>query len=284
MSNTDYTDETYSAAGTEYTETADGNDPTNDNQDNDDQETPDQKGAERVNEPEEKVVEGKIAKAPEPEPEPEPDPLEGITYEDDPSIPLPSYGDASYWESRYAQDPEVFEWYQEPKTLLPHFKEYIDTEGKILIVGNGTSELAPFMAKNGFESVVAIDYVKPPVTKMKKRTRDIENLTWKVMDVKRMSFGNSEFQAIVDKGTLDSVFHLGDADTFQMMAEISRCLKKRGVFMCLSCAAPEFRMKFFNRPADLLLELEKVIEIPKPLQSDEPHYLYIVRKVGKLLT
>jgi hypothetical protein len=61
-------------------------------------------------------------------------------------------------------------------------------------------------------------------------------------------------------------------------------LKKRGVYICVSYAPPEARKPFFNRPADLKLELETVVELKKPLPSEEPHYVYIVRKGGKLLT
>ena len=276
MSQSGYTDDNYSATDGTVDEPVD--DQTNDQ---------DQLDNKIIDNNDETVNKDQVldkTKIPEPEPEPEPDPLEGLTYEDDPSIQLPPYGDSSYWEQRYTEDSEPFEWYQEPKSLLKTFKELLEPEGKVLVVGTGTSELAPFLIKNGYENVTAIDYVKQPILKMKKRNRELENLIWKVMDVKKMSFMNSEFNSIIDKGTLDCVYHLGDNEVFEMMSEISRVLKKRGVFICISCAPPEVRKKFFDRPADLLLELEKIIEIPKPIQSNEPHYIYVIRKIGKLLT
>jgi ubiquinone/menaquinone biosynthesis C-methylase UbiE len=104
------------------------------------------------------------------------------------------------------------------------------------------------------------------------------------MDVRKLTYPDGDFQAVVDKGTLDCLFFLSDTEVLTAMSEISRVLKKRGVYICVSCAPPEARKKFFDRPADLRLELEKVIELKKPLASDEPHYVYIVRKGGKLLT
>ena len=220
----------------------------------------------------------------EEQPEPEPDPLEGITYDDDPDTPLPPYGDAEYWEKRYTEDPDVFEWYQDPESLLPTCKEFVDSEGKLLVIGTGNSNLAPHLAQNGFENVTAIDFVRPCIVKSRKRNRDIEGITWKVMDIRKMSFPDGEFQAIIDKGTLDCLFYLGENDVMTAMTEIARVLKKRGVYICVSCCPPEARRKFFDRPADLRLELEKIVELKKPLPSDEPHYVYIVRKGGKLLT
>lgn len=220
----------------------------------------------------------------EQEPEPEPDPLEGITYEDDPDMPLPPYGDAEYWEKRYTEDPEVFEWYQDPEALIPTCKELMDPEGKVLVIGTGNSDLAPQLNQNGFENVTAIDFVRPCIVKSRRRNRDLEGITWKVMDIRKMSFPDNEFQSIVDKGTLDCLFYLGENDVLTAMAEISRVLRKRGVYICVSCCPPEARKKFFDRPAELQIELEKVIELKKPLQSDEPHYVYVIRKGGKLLT
>jgi SAM-dependent methyltransferase len=223
-------------------------------------------------------------KEPEPEPEPEPDPLEGLTYDDDPDLPLPPYGDAEYWEKRYTDDPEVFEWYQDPDAVLPTIKKFVDGEGRLLVVGTGNSDLAPFLNQNGFESVTAIDFVKPCIVKSRKRNREIEGIVWKVMDIRKMTFPDGDFQAVIDKGTLDCVFFAGETEVLAAMAEISRVLKKRGVFISISCAAPDARKAFFNRPADLKLELETIVELKKPLPSDEPHYVYIVRKGGKLLT
>lgn len=216
--------------------------------------------------------------------EPEPDPLEGITYDDDPDTPLPPYGDAEYWEKRYTEDPDVFEWYQDPEPVIARCKDLMDAEGRVLVIGTGNSDLAPQIAQNGFENVTAIDFVRPCIVKSRRRNREIEGLTWKVMDVRKMSFPDGEFQTILDKGTLDCLFYLGENDVMTAMTEIARVLKKKGLYICVSCCPPEARRKFFDRPADLRMELEQVIELKKPLASDEPHYMYVVRKGGKLLT
>lgn len=286
---TEYTDESYSGAGTESTETNETTtDNTNSTEKYEERSNVNEDGEEDTEEQKASGGEEEEKKEPEPEPEPvpepEPDPLEGLTYEDDPEAPLPAYGESAYWEMRYSEDPEPFEWYQDSEALLPAVKDYIDAEKKILIVGNGTSQMPGFLQRNGYENVTAVDFVPLVIKKLRKLYKENENMVFRVMDVRNMKFENGEFQAVVDKGTLDCVYHLGDSEVLQMMAEVSRVLKRRGVFMCVSSAPPAFRKHFFDRPADLLIELEKVIELKKPLPSEQPHYLYIVRKSSKLLT
>lgn len=226
----------------------------------------------------------------EPPPEPEPDPLEGLTYDDDdPEDELPPYGELEYWEKRYTEDPEIFEWYQDPEALMPLVKELFNPEGAVLVIGTGTSELAPMIQQNGFENVTAIDFAKQPIKIMRKKYADAENganVSWKVMDVRKMNKfgGENSFVSIIDKGTLDCLFQLGEEDVNQALSEISRILKKGGVFVCVSYRPEEDMRPFFDRPTDLLLELEKVEKLKKPLPSEEPHYIYIMRKVQKLIT
>jgi ubiquinone/menaquinone biosynthesis C-methylase UbiE len=223
-------------------------------------------------------------KEPEPEPEPEPDPLEGLTYDDDGEAPLPPYGDLAYWEQRYTDDIEVFEWYQDPEAIIPHLKGFLDGEGvRVLVLGTGNSDLAPQIAQSGIEGVVAVDFAKPAIVKSRKRNREIENISWKVMDVRKLTFGENEFPVIVDKGTLDCLFFVGEADVNIALAEIARVLKRGGRFVCVSYAPPEYRKALFHRPSDLRLELENVIELAKPLPTEAKHYIYILKKIGKVV-
>jgi ubiquinone/menaquinone biosynthesis C-methylase UbiE len=223
-------------------------------------------------------------KEPEPEPEPEPDPLEGLTYDDDPDAPLPPYGDREYWEKRYTDDPEVFEWYQEPEPILGAIKPYFEGEGvRALVVGTGNSDLAPQLAQQGLESVVAIDFVKPCIVKSRRRNREIENISWKIMDVRKLTFPESNFQLVVDKGLLDCLFFISDSDVNTALAEISRVLRRGGTYICVSYAPPDARQSFLDRPSDLQLKLERVVELAKPLPTEDKHYLYIIKKVGKVI-
>ena len=278
MSDSGYTDETYS---TDYTTDATGETQSEEPQttetkpEGEEEENEETAGEHGEEEQQTREV---------PPPEPEPDPLEGLTFEDDPEAELPNYGEVSYWEQRYTEDTEIFEWYQEPEEMLAKIKDYIDQEGKILVIGNGTSNLPVILNQNGYENVTAIDYSRQATKVMRRKNRDIEAITWRTMDVRKLGFEKGEFQAVLDKGTIDTLYQLGDSEVLNAMAEISRVVKRRGIFVSLSCAPPEARKQFFDRPADLLFELEAVVEMKKPLPSEEPHYLYVMRKVQKLMT
>lgn len=274
MSQSDYTD--YTGTETDYTETTETQDQTPDAPAEEPETTGEEEDhAEKTNEEEEDV---------KPPPEPEVDPLEGLTYEDDPEAELPPYGSMEYWEERYTADPEPFEWYQTPEVLLPHIHDLCDPEASMLIIGNGTSDLPSDIANEGFNAITVIDFSKTAIKKTRRRFKEVEGITWKVGDVRELKYPAGEFQSVVDKGTLDCIFQLGDEEVHNAMAEISRVLKKRGVFLCVSCFPQDFMRPFLNRQADLQLELETVVELKKPLPSEQPHFLYIVRKTSKLLT
>lgn len=266
MSDSGYTDESYTT-----TDTAESNPPNAED------------GAPVVVNPEEEEENGE-EKAPEPEPEPEPDPLEGISYVENGEDDVPPYAEKEYWEKRYTDDTEAYDWYQDADVVVKACKKMMDAEGRVLVVGTGNSDVAPLLAQGGFESVTAIDFVRPCIVKSRRRNREVEGITWKVMDMRRMTFPSGDFATIIDKGTLDCLFYAGEEEVMTAMSEISRCLKKRGLYLCVSCCGPESRKRFFDRPADLLLTLEQVIELKRPIEWHEPHWLYVVRKGGKLMT
>jgi hypothetical protein len=108
---------------------------------------------------------------------------------------------------------------------------------------------------------------------MRRLQNHIETVVWRGMDLHELNIGASEFQAIVDEGSLDCLIEVGRDKVLLAMSEISRVIKKRGVFVCLGRIPPTMMHIFFDRPADPLLELDHLKEISKPLPCDSPHYL-----------
>lgn len=221
---------------------------------------------------------------PEPEPEPEPDPLEGLCYQDDPKQPLNPYGNKYYWEARYRHDSTPLEWYHNNKAFNEIFEELVNKQMKVLVIGNGNSELPVYLQEKGVEQIEAIDFSSFITKQMKKAHKDKEGITFKEMDVREMKYPAGEFMSILDKGCLDCVMYLGIEQVNQALSEISRVLKKRGVYICITTHREQVMRKILDNPAGLLLELETVKTIEKPLPSDTPIYVYILRKIGKLLT
>lgn len=50
-----------------------------------------------------------------------------------------AYGEASYWDNRYRQDPGPFDWYQKYVALAPLFDLYLQRHNRVLLVGCGNS-------------------------------------------------------------------------------------------------------------------------------------------------
>lgn len=140
----------------------------------------------------------------------------------------------------------MFEWYQDPEQLLEHLQKYVQNDGRDLIVGPGNSNLATFMTQNGFESVTAIDFAKLAVVKSWRSNHETEGITWKVIDILKMTFSDGDFQGVVDKGCIDCLFFAGETDALLAFTEIARVLKGRGVSLYISYSPPEVRRDFFK--------------------------------------
>jgi ubiquinone/menaquinone biosynthesis C-methylase UbiE len=68
------------------------------------------------------------------------------------------------------------------------------------------------------------------------------------MDVRSMTtFDDSSFDAVIDKGTFDSIV-CGDGSSTnaeQMLDEIHRVLSPTGVYICISNGLKEYRLHYF---------------------------------------
>jgi EEF1A lysine methyltransferase 4 len=70
------------------------------------------------------------------------------------------------------------------------------------MVGCGNSKLSFQMWQAGFKNMVNIDISPSVIQQMKKEFPDLE---WEVMDATKLTYKDSEFDAIIDKGTLDAL-------------------------------------------------------------------------------
>ena len=143
---------------------------------------------------------------------------------------------------------EPFDWYQRYEQLRGILTAVIPRAGAVLQAGCGNSRLAEDMAADGFGSIVNVDVSRTVIDTMAARCKDKRGLSWMVMDVKQLSFADAAFDAVVDKGTLDSLL-CGDNSTAhcaRYFAEVSRVLKPGGVFVCVSYGVPENRLQYME--------------------------------------
>jgi ubiquinone/menaquinone biosynthesis C-methylase UbiE len=115
--------------------------------------------------------------------------------------------------------------------------------------GCGTSRLSEEMYDDGFSSIVNIDFVAPAIDIMATRNKGKSGLTWQVMDATALTFPDAYFDAVIDKGTLDSLLcgENSTANASKMCAEMARVLKPGGNYMVISYGNPESRLAYLEK-------------------------------------
>ena len=61
------------------------------------------------------------------------------------------------------------------------------------------------MYNDGYMNITNIDYSTVVIRKMKEKYRLLKSLQWEVMDITQMTFEAETFDAVIEKGTLDSL-------------------------------------------------------------------------------
>jgi len=129
------------------------------------------------------------------------------------------------------------------------------------------------------------------IDQMAARSKDMRGVTWQVMNVMQLAFADGSFDAVVDKGTLDSLL-CGDNSTAnggRYLSEVSRVLKPGGVFFCVSYGTPDNRLQYFENDDYGWSVVVKTL--PKPTISSttgapdaaDPasnHFVYVLVKGG----
>lgn len=171
-------------------------------------------------------------------------------YSDVSSCNTYNYGDALYWDARYVQEAESFDWYQRYASLRPLVRRYIPTSSRVLMVGCGNALMSEDMVDDGYENIMNVDISSVAIDLMRRKYEHMPQLNYMEMDVRDMSFFPDEsFDAVIDKGTLDSLMCGSDApiSAARMLGEVSRLLKPGGIYMLITYGDPKVRMPHLTR-------------------------------------
>ncbi|KAI9388396.1 hypothetical protein POPTR_009G055600v4 [Populus trichocarpa] len=171
-------------------------------------------------------------------------------YRDVSSCNTYNYGDALYWDARYVQEAESFDWYQHYSSLRPFVRRYIPTSSRVLMVGCGNARMSEDMVEDGYENITNIDISSVAIDIMRRKYEHVHQLNYMEMDARDMSFfPDKSFDAVVDKGTLDSLMCGSDApiSSVRMLGEVSRLLKPGGIYMLITYGDPKVRMPHLTR-------------------------------------
>nr|XP_043637179.1 eEF1A lysine and N-terminal methyltransferase [Erigeron canadensis] len=225
-----------------------------------------------------------------------------------------AYGEAWYWDKRYAKESTTtFDWYQKYESLSPLLHLYIptstSTRRRVLVVGCGNSAFSEGMSKDGYTDIVNIDISSVVIEAMQKKYSDSPHLKYIEMDVRDMkAFENNSFDAVIDKGTLDSLLCglNSKQNAAKMLEEVDRVLKKEGVYILITYGIPAYRICLLKESHSWAIKLHVIdkylpgesskgetweLTRPVPLNSDgslkdgsplenmDVHYIYVCTKV-----
>jgi SAM-dependent methyltransferase len=166
---------------------------------------------------------------------------------------LGAYRKVDYWNQRYKEDTDTYDWLMNFEKLRPLIRPLIKESDRILILGCGNSTLSEQLYEDGFTRVVSIDYSKTVVEAMRKRAPHLE---WLQMDMCKLEFPSESFEVVLDKGSLDAVFTDGGSvwnpstqvrsDVGSCIHEVLRVLKPGGIFISISFGQPHFRKPYIS--------------------------------------
>lgn len=196
-----------------------------------------------------------------------------------------------YWDERYKQDPQPFDWYQRYKsseTFKAMLAHHLEKTSHALVVGCGSSRLSEELFADEFTNLQNVDFSSVVISQLNDRYRalgcKVENT---LMDICSMvDIEDGSFDAVIDKATLDSMLCAdGGAESVErMLREVSRVLKPGGHFLLLSNQAPEELLSRLEEPA-LSWSCATTQTVAKPstavaskASGHSVHHFYVMRR------
>lgn len=153
------------------------------------------------------------------------------------------FQEEGYWNN-FFQDKKTkqgFEWYASYAEIEYYLKLSVkdNKEARVLVTGCGNSLLSEQMHKGlGLKkNVTSVDFEEAVIKRM--ANKGVAGVDYQVMDVTAMTFEDSSYDFVVDKGTLDALCADKSPETTQKVIaylnEVVRVLNaKGGTFVCVS--------------------------------------------------
>ncbi len=197
------------------------------------------------------------------------------------------YGRIQFWDERYLQDSEPFEWYHGYDHYREAILDNIELDKRVMVAGCGTSNMPEDLAIDGYTNVTGQDISRVAIKMQEVRNKHISSLKYITGNMTDMDLPEECFDAIIDKALLDSLFcsAMGDTTVAQYVNEVIRLLSRTGVFIVVSYMAPELCLPMLEQfdidepyYTPWLIEVQAML---KPAQyedekmdADDPSHLY----------
>jgi SAM-dependent methyltransferase len=170
------------------------------------------------------------------------------------ALPEPTdsnFGRKEYWNDFY-KNTDSFSWYSGWEDLAPFVEELLlvamstdhaKESASILVPGVGNDPLLVDMYDAGYENLVAFDYAPEGVECAKQLLGENRKVEVMVADARDLPLDSDSFDAILEKGTLDSIYLSGGFDKdkakeYLEMAvdELARVTRPGGIFISITAA------------------------------------------------
>ncbi|GMJ12327.1 hypothetical protein like AT3G17365 [Hibiscus trionum] len=185
-----------------------------------------------------------------------------------------AYGEPWYWDNRYAHEPAPFDWYQKYSALAPLIRFYVPHHHqRVLVVGCGNSVFSEDMVNDWYEDVVNVDISTVVIEAMQAKYSNRQQLKYIKLDVRDMSpFQSGSFDAVIDKGTLDSILCGNNSrqNAAQMLDEVSRVLKDKGVYILITYGSPVYRLGLLKESCAWSIKLHVIAKFGPEGSSEQP--------------
>jgi EEF1A lysine methyltransferase 4 len=134
------------------------------------------------------------------------------------------YGRIQFWDDRYADESEPFEWYYPYQYFRQTILDNIALDGHVMIAGCGTSNMLEDMISDGFEDLVACDYSRVCISQMQIRCSDLPEITFFQGNMTDTDLPEESFDAIIDKALFDNMLcgDCGISHVKQYVVEVRR--------------------------------------------------------------
>ncbi len=198
-----------------------------------------------------------------------------------------------YWDKFFTKRSSAFEWYGEYTDLCHVLHKYLKPTNKILVVGCGNSKLSEALYDVGFHYIDNIDISDVVVRQMTARNKHKRpKMIFTKMDMLCMSYENSSYDCVIDKGTLDAIFSNTTEETVAQVDtvfnEIERVLKTSGRYICITLAQEHILDKILKRfDSHWLLRVHRVL-----LSNDDevglggalPVFVFVLTKMMRIVS
>lgn len=171
---------------------------------------------------------------------------------------MPNYGEYNYWENRYLLQDATFDWLEDYDSLRLILEEILGNKEimsnnsslNILMLGCGNSNLSERIYKEmNSPRIFNIDISSNVIKNMRDRTKELEGMSWDVMDCRDLKFNQGFFDVVIDKCTMDTILCSDNPylNVALMTKEVQRVLKVSGIYMIVSHSEPDIRLPQLHR-------------------------------------